>query len=639
MFVLFLLNFTFYSHQTDTTQVYPQPEVVVTATRTPINSIDAPSRVTQVDVDEMQRSGFDNTKSMLSFVDGIFVKDNGPAQLGTVSLRGTAAEQTLFLFDGISLNNVQNGQLDLFLVPSSNLQSIEISQGGSSALYGANAVGGVIDFQSKTPINNFVRIDLGGGSYANQMMDAEVSEGINDARFNLMVQRKRGVNDFDFTFTGGSRNFPMRYTGGDYVEDMQSLKIALPSSIGMTSFLIQNVSADRGTPYAISDSTFETTSRETDENTMAVLKNAGNFGSFDYSASAGFIYSYLKYTDPAYATDDYYKTLSTQPAAQLSYSDTKFSGAVGVDAELDRGESDKMASIKDRNRIGAFASGDYELRKDLDIETRLFGALRYDGYSRFGNTFNPKAGINIKPLADIPIHLRANIGTSFRIPTFNELYYYDPIFDQFGNQNLKPESSTDFDLGAAAELEGNRAPLYANLDADYYHIDTRDGIVWQELTNTSWTPENLKEIVSSGVELSLCFSYSSIFALKGNYFFGKSLDVSDPLDPAAYKKQLLYIPQQQSSLVAEATPGIFTFTAAIRYVGGRFYTSDNTASLPPYAVTYASASARIEAGPLELFPKISVDDLFNRRYEVIYEYPVPGRTYWLELGIQFNQSK
>ncbi len=637
MFLLLLLNLAL--PQPDTLHVYRQPEVVVSATRTPINNVDAPSRVTRINVIEMHNAGFNDAKSMLSLVDGIFLKDYGPAQLGTISLRGTAAEQTLFLFDGVSLNNIQTGLVDLFLVPTNNLSSIEISQGGSSALYGANAVGGVVDLESKTPSDNTARLDMGGGSYGNQMIGAEVSEGIGPAKFDFMVQRQRGVNDFDFSFDAGTHDIPMKLTGADYLEDVQSLKIVLPSSNSLTSLLIQNVSANRGTPGAVYDSGFVGTAREIDGNTIGILQNTGRLGVFNYRASAGIIYSFLKYIDPAYATNDYFKTLSLQPAAQLSYSSEQFSGATGIDAEFDRGQSDEMAAINNRNRIGIFGSGEYDLRKNADLATRLFGALRFDDYSAFGSSLNPKAGINIKPLARFPLHLRANVGTSFRVPTFDELYFYNPYYYEFGNENLKPERSTDYDLGAAADFGGNQNLLYANLGLDYYHIDTRDGIVWQQVTNTSWQPENLQKIVSRGIEVSFHLHYGSLFSLKGNYFFGKSQDISNPSDPTTYNKQLIYLPQEQSALFMEVTPGIFAFTAAIQYVGERFYTVNDTASLSPYAVTYVSAAARINAGSFALLPRISVNDLFNRKYEVIREYPVPARMYQVGLSIQFNQGK
>jgi outer membrane cobalamin receptor len=634
MFLLLLLNFSF--HQLDTTHVYQQQEVVVTATRTPISSVDAPSRVTRFDVSEMQDAGFNDTKSMLSFVDGIFVNDHGPAQIGTVCLRGTAADQTLFLFDGVSLNNVQNGVVDLFLVPTNDLSSIEISQGGSSALYGANAVGGVISLESKMPSTNLIRLDLGDGSYGGQMIGGEVGEGFGPIRIDLTAQRQRGINDFNFVFNDETQDFPMKFSGADYLDDSQSFQIAFPSSIGNTSFLIQNVSANRGTPYALTDSTFDMTDRESDQNIMALLKNTGSLGHFDYSTSAGFIYSYLKYTDPLYATDDYYKMLSVQPALQISQLENRLSAMLGIDAEFDRGYSDNMIGTKVRNRIGMFASAEYDLRNESDLETRLFGALRYDDYSQFGSSLNPKAGINVKPLAEFPINLRANVGTSFRVPTFDDLYYSSPYYN--GNPSLKPERATDYDLGTVVELDENHFPVHGDLDLDYYQIDMRDGIVYQELTEFTSTEANLQKIISRGMELSMDANYKSLISLRANYFFGRSFDASNP-GSTNYEKQLVYIPREQSSLLVEITPGTLTLMAAVKYVGERFYTADNAVSLEPFAVTSVSASARIDVDTFAILPKASVDNLFNREYQVVYQYPMPGRTYRLGVSLQFNQGK
>ena len=636
MFLLLLFNFTFHQLQTDSGNVYQQPEVVVTATRTPINSIDAPSRVTRIDVDEARMTGIDNMKSLLYSVDGVFLNDHGPGQIGTVCLRGTAADQTLFLFDGVSLNNVQNGVVDLFLLPTNDLSSIEISQGGSSALYGANAVGGVVDLKSKTFQNNLIRLGFDGGSYGDQSVGGEISERLGAARIDLTLERERAVNNFDFVFNDGNESFPMKFNGADYTEDSQFLKIAVPSSSGETSFVIQNVSANRGTPYALVDSTFDTVDREADKNTMAILKNTGAVGAFDYSASAGFIYSYLKYVDPYYAADDYYKMLSVQPAVQISYSEEQISFASGLDAEIDHGYSDRMVGEIVRNRIGVFASGEYELNRDPVLDTRLFGALRYDSYSQFGRSLNPKVGANVKPVAAVPLHLRASVGTSFRVPTFDDLYYSDPYYN--GNPNLKPERSTDYDIGGVFEFDKAQGPLHGDLNLDYYQINIHDGIVYETLPDFTGTEANLQKIISRGMELSVHVNYESLFSMKANYFFGRSFDASIPGSPD-YGKQLLYIPEEQTSLSAQVTPGILVFSVAVRYVGGRFYVPDNSKSLAPFALTFVSATARITSGSFQLLPEASVDDLFNRRYQVAYEYPMPGRTYRFGVSLQFDQDK
>lgn len=181
-------------------------------------------------------------------------------------------------------------------------------------------------------------------------------------------------------------------------------------------------------------------------------------------------------------------------------------------------------------------------------------------------------------------------------------------------------------------------PIGLAFEASYYHIDIRDGIVWRPVTDLLWLPENYSRILSRGVELSARVNYKSLLSLKGNYSFGNSLDLSDPSDPSTYEKQQLYIPQEQGSLVAEVSPWILNFTAAAWYVGKRYYSTDNTQSLPAYSVADISVSAHIDAGAFEIVPVLSMHNLFNREYEVIPQYPVPMRTYRFGLSFQFNQD-
>ncbi len=632
LYLLLLLNLVV--PKVDTARIYQQPNVVVTASRMPLNNIDAPSKVTSLNVNELETDGFHNVTDMLSTVGGLFMKDYGPAQLQTLSLRGTGAAQTLFLLDGVSLNNIQNGEVDMFLVPTNDLSSIEVSQGGASALYGANAVGGVVSLQSEQFSGNFIRVNLGTGSFGSQTYGGEISEGLGSAQVDLTLQQRRAVNDYGFSFANGSGNLPMKRIGADYLIDNQSLKITIPSSNGRSSLFVQNISDNRGTPGMVTDASFVGTAREIDKNTIAIIKNDGTLGEFDYSVSAGAVYSYLNYIDPSYEENDYYKTLSVQPAAQLSYIGDRFSSAVGIDGEVDRGESDQMIGVKNRNRIGAFFSGMYDVHKGLDLETRIFGAVRFDDYSEFGSSLNPKVGLNIKPFARAPFHLRGSIGTAYRVPTFNDLYYAG-----LGNTNLKPEKSVEYDFGGIFEFPTRETSLNADLDVSYYHINISDGIVWRPVNTTLWLPENYGKILSQGVEVSLHLNVNTLFSLRGNYSFGKSVDVSDPTDPLTYDKQQLYIPEGQSSLVATLSPGILNFTAVVLYAGKRYYTTDNSASLPAFTVVNLSAGARIGVGIADITPAISIDNLFNQEYEVIYQYPVPGRMYQLQVGFQFNQAQ
>ena len=152
IFSIFFFCTSAIAAENDTTKTYHANEVVVTATRSSILQNDSPSPVDILTLQEIQRTNGSSVVDVLRSSEGFFLKDYGPtASLKTVSFRGMAAEHILVLYDGTRLNNFQNGQVDFSLLPMSNIDHIEVVRGGNSSLYGADAVGGIINIISSRP--------------------------------------------------------------------------------------------------------------------------------------------------------------------------------------------------------------------------------------------------------------------------------------------------------------------------------------------------------------------------------------------------------------------------------------------------------------------------------------------------------
>ena len=617
----------------DSLKIFRAPEVVVTSSRNPVSPQDSPTKIVNLDVKQLSSLGFANLGSILSYGDGLYVKDYGPSQLSTISIRGTGDEETLFMIDGVRINSVQNGVVDLFLVPISEIGNVEISEGGSSSLFGADAMGGVVNLNTTSSKSPHVDISLGAGSYGYQRSRASVNERLGRAFITIMAERTRAVNDFRFNFSNGPSSYPMTRTGADFLRDNEFVKVVIPAKESSTSIVVSNMTANRGTPGPVTGPFYIGTEREYDGDLFSVVNHKQKLGDFLLSASGGFTYSYLRYVQPpvvpgGYFIDDFYKMLSFQPNVQLSYSSTAFEGTVGIDGEQDRGTSSEMSGTKNRTRTGAFASGVVNFKGPYSSEVHLFPSARIDWYSDFGSSFNPKLGLNLRPVKTIPVNLRASAGTSFRAPTFNELYYAGA-----GNPSIKPERSVNYDAGIVFSLH---EPVDIQADVDYYVIDIRDGIVWQPSTGIIWRPVNYQKTLSQGVELSAQANYRDFLALRGTYSFGRTVDLSDPNSPT-YNKQLIYLPQEQASVVAAVSPWITTFSAALRYVSFRYVTVQNDEFLPGFTTVDLSAGAKIHLPRFDLTPLISVKNLFNENYQVIPQYPMPLRTFYIDLGIKFNQ--
>jgi vitamin B12 transporter len=625
MIALLLLNILLL--KSDSTRVFITPDVLVTATRTKITPENAMTKVVTINVSEMRTMGFNDLPSILSSIEGLFVKSYGPGQLSTISSLGTGSEETLFIFDGIRLNSVQNGQVDLFLIPVSQLSRIEIAQGGSSSLYGSDAIGGVINMYSPRSTSTNVHAKFGLGSYGYQEEEIGLGGVVGDAEINMSVHRTRSRNNYKFDYTDGKFTYPMKRTGADFVVDNELLKITFPHVTGFTSLTLSNISANRGTPGSVTGPYFVGRAREYDNNLLLALNHERKIGDFILSATSGGLYEYLKYVDPSSNINSFYKTISPQASIELNYRSDYTSIVTGIDAEVDRAVSSEMIGIKERQHFGTYLSGVWELHYPLKIKTHVSPSLRIDHYSDFGSTLNPRLGINFEPIKFFPLYVRASAGTNFRVPTFDDLYY-----GTAGNPNLKPEKSTNYDAGFGITFQ---KPFYSHVDVNFYSIHIRDGIVWLPKNSTIWQPQNFQKITSQGVELSLRVNYHELGAVSINYTYGNARDKSNPNSPT-YNKQLIYRPQEQLFVTSVVSPGPFLISASFYYVGFRYTTSSNDVYLPSYTSVDVTLGASFKLNSTEISPRFSIRNLLNANYEVIQQQPMPLRTYYFNLIVNIK---
>ena len=153
--------------------------IVVTATRGKSLISEVPASVDVVGLETIELVAPQNMAEVLDNIQGVFIKDyGGIGGIKSISLRGSSAEQVLVLMDGQRLNNAQNGQVDFGTLSTEGIEKIEIIRGGSSALYGADAVGGVVNIITKkdhqatgmTGSVNYMR-----GSFNSQSMAASAN--------------------------------------------------------------------------------------------------------------------------------------------------------------------------------------------------------------------------------------------------------------------------------------------------------------------------------------------------------------------------------------------------------------------------------------------------------------------------------
>ncbi len=300
-----------------------------------------------------------------------------------------------------------------------------------------------------------------------------------------------------------------------------------------------------------------------------------------------------------------------------------------VGSEVSRAgiESNEVVSTE-RNQISLYYSSHHRWTVPFDIT--LFPSIRYDAFSDIRGDISPKIGVNILLLQHPLLRFRSSIGKNYRVPTFNDLYWIDG-----GNANLTPERSVSFDAGIISDVDGES--YKTRFEVNYFSIHAKDKIVWMPGSKGIWSPKNLQTVQSTGVELTL--SGSVLDGLVNGQYRQTVLttlktSADYPNDPSQ-NKILPYVPQQYSALIIGSSYKHYSVNVLYSITGYRYETADNNARfiLPTHDTYDVNASALFEFQQFSLRIKGEMNNLFDKAYELVTDYPMPLKNYLFSLEI------
>ncbi len=455
--------------------------VVVTATRIEQPIADIGTTITVVEDPEIQEQKIDRVEDVLREVPGVQVTQSGsPGSVTGVSIRGATSAQTLILVDGVEVNSGATGGFDMANLTTDNLDRVEILRGAGGSLYGSQAIGGVVNVLSQegegAPTASMVSA---GGNRATSRPVATVSGadgnlGYSGALSYFSTDGFRPVNDNSDNLSGSMR---LDYHLGDDTV-IRGFARYIASNVSLPSFLVAD-----GVPL-------DPTAHERNEFMLFKGEAEHRFGeNLLVRASAFFLRQDVRINAPPFPGGavfgaPYFETDSIADETRGDTTDAIYTWApgwrtlLGFDF-LDRGlSSGSYCSFC--NPLPPFAAGTTkfnERRQEyagyVEDEGSLFnghvlvtGGFRIDGNSQFGEEFSPAWSVAI-PLTKISTTLRGSYSEGFRAPAFNELYYPD-----YGNPNLKPELSSEYDGGFTTTF-GERA----SFTATYFSRRVHDLIV------------------------------------------------------------------------------------------------------------------------------------------------------------------
>ncbi len=603
------------------------PAVTVTATRGPISLAAAPARVTMLDAEAMAAAGAQNVADLLTARAGVFIRRYGDGGLASLSLRGTGASQTLVLLDGHRIADPQLGQLDLSLLPTLLLGSVEVMGGAASPLYGTDALGGVVNLRTLTPETpRTVRVQGGYGAYGDRAGGLLVAGSRGALSGLALVDYQTVEGDYPYLNKGLFPPEEVLREGAD------RRRLSLYSSLGYTAgrgrlrLTAWYNDAERGLPtIGTSQSRQE---RQWDEHLRLWADGELPFNWGTLRVGGLVQEGVLRYVNPQLGLDATGRTLvsSFETEAQVVLG-RRWLLAGGLAGGYGRARHPSLHDDATEVHGGIFAHATGSIGPLL-----VYPALRADIYRRPDtsavSTVNPRLGLNLRLLQGSTLHLKASAGRSFRVPTFN-----DRFWQPGGKPDLNPERGWTYDLGLRLEHRHGQA------EATVFFTRLRDQIVWLPTPAGYYAPDNVQRVHTRGIEASYRWQGPLARRLRLDAgFFYTLTDARDRSDPEArsFDQPVRLVPRHQLKGHLGLRLGPVHLDVSGRYTGRRYVTSDGTRFLDPFFLLDGQFRLHQQTRLVDATLAVVVENLLDRRYEVIPVHPMPPRHARLQLTLTFH---
>jgi outer membrane cobalamin receptor len=320
------------------------------------------------------------------------------------------------------------------------------------------------------------------------------------------------------------------------------------------------------------------------------------------------------------------------------YINTHFHLFSGAEIRKDGLNSTKF-NADDRNLQSLFAQA--EIRHSFIVfgiltNWTVIPALRWDHYSDVDAQVSPKLGAMLSIGTIRKISFRSNIGQSFRVPTFDDLYWPEESWGEgfggaTGNPNLRPETAYNFDVGVTFSQASD---IIIKFGMTYFQNDVENLIDWQMDENSWYKPVNIGKAKVMGAE--------SLFEIRlpnDRVHFNVSHTWMKATDESPYSpnkgSRLVYRPEYKFDITAGINIWDVQMNLNYRIVDKRFTQPDNIQSLPQYRLLNGNIGKTLSIGGLKFEAKIQALNLLDKSIYLLDGYPLPGREFRLTLGFHY----
>ena len=646
LFAVFLFKANLFAQQniiqkTDTSGFYKLNEVVITATRTPSNTVELANSISVIDSAEIvNKNSFDTFDAIKNEYGVSFTQQGGKASVSNIYIRGGSPSESLVIIDGVEVNmpNDPSNFYNFFALPLDNTSRIEILRGPQSTLYGSDALTGVINIitlkgQGKPVFN----IGFEGGSYNSYRGTVTSLGSIGGFNYSAAFSRTRsdGYSSASEEYGNTEKDGFDLYNfntilGYDFSESFNADVIVRYNNSST------NLDQSFGSPNYWDDATYIFNQEEyfvRAQGNLSLLDKKWNqeFGLFyfqnnrDYSydtSSASIYYSTSNYDGSKYKAEwqnDLYLFENNLITAGMEFELEETASEYYQASYILEDEYSSVFPEKSANNFGVY------LQDQVNFDQSFFGTIgiRYDHQNQFGPAFTYR----IAPAYlywPTGTKIKATVGTGFKAPSL--FYLYDPVY---GNSDLEPEKSFGWDAG----IEQYFWSLDFSIGANYFYNKFSDMFGF----DSDFKTININEAETNGVEVFATAKLFDGLTVKSNYTYLNARDKSE--NTPDYNQKLVRRPENKAGLYVSYTwNNLANINIDVMYVGKR--DELDFATYPATRIVMSDYFLINLAAYYNLLTFIRlqgrIENLLDSQYEEIYGYGTAGLSFYGGIYVSIN---
>ncbi|MCL1937883.1 MAG: TonB-dependent receptor [Candidatus Azobacteroides sp.] len=626
----------------------------------------------QLSGEKLEKLSSFSVADAIRYFSGVQIKDyGGIGGLKTVDIRSMGTNQLGVFYDGIQLGNAQNGQIDLGKFSLDNIEEISLYNGQKSEIFQSAK-----DFGSAGTVYLRTRRPRFSGHKKSNFVSYFRAGSFDLVNPSVLWEQKISKNrssslNAEYIYSSGKYPFRYRKILPDKTVDWDTTAIRQNGDIhslrlegGLNGYLSNGYwqgkayfyRSEKGIPGAIVNNVWKHAQRQWDQNffmQFSAKNRVSLFEKYEWMFNVKYANDWMRYLNPdttlmyidnAFRQQEIYASMAHKYSVLQNW-DINFS----VDYQYNTLSSDLTDFVFPmRNTLLAAGATAFEWKK-LKIQASVLGTFVFENVAKQNinqladkTEYTPAVFLSYRPFKRRDLNFRAFYKRIFRMPTFNDLYYTD-----IGNINLRPEYTTQYNIGFQYNKNFKKSVVnQLNFRADAYCNEVTDKIIAVPKGEGQyrWMMMNLGYVEIRGIDISAQIEWKLpadiLITSHLNYTFQKAQDFTDK-SSEWYGGQIAYIPWHNGSAMANIAWQSWDMNYSFIYVGKRYHNSANIREnyeLPWYThdVTLGKTFRfrKGKTGTSTLKISTEINNLFNQYYDVVQNYPMPGRNYKIILKVE-----